>query len=303
MTRAAGLVRLLAAAAVLTACTAPSPSAPPSPDHAITVAGFDFPESSVLAEIYAQALERAGMPVRRELSLGPREIVLPALQRGLVDLVPEYEGSATAFLGGTPSRDPAATHTALEGLLAPRGLRLGTAAPAQDRNAFVVPAALAQRHDLHRLSDLGAVDGMLRLGGPPECPVRPYCLLGLEERYGLTFDAFVPLDAGGPLTLQGLRDGFVDVGLVFTTDPVLDTLEFVALADDRGLQPTERIVPIVRDEILDRYGLEVLQVLDEATADLTTPALRAMNATVADGEAVEDVARDYLDGRYRPAAT
>ena len=243
------------------------------------------------------------MPVRRELSLGPREIVLPALQRGLVDLVPEYEGSATAFLGGTPSpirrrRTPRWRHCW-------RPVGSGSGARPRRRTATPSSCRPSSRSGTtcagSRTS--GRSTGCCGSEGLPNARIRPYCLLGLEERYGLAFDAFVPLDAGGPLTLQGLRDGFVDVGLVFTTDPVLDTPEFVALADDRGLQPTERIVPIVRGEILDRYGAEVLQVLDEATAELTTPALRAMNATVADGEAVEDVARDYLDGRYRPAAT
>ena len=298
MSRRAAVV--LAVALLAGACSPPAPTEPPPTDLAITVAGFDFPESSILAEIYALALERAGYPVRRHLALGPRELLLPALERGLVDLVPEYEGSATAFLGGTPSPDPEVTHAALGGLLAERGLRAGTPARAQDRNVFVVPVELAERHDLTRLSDLAPLDDALRLGGPPECPVRPFCLLGLEERYGLVFRAFVPLDAGGPLTLQALRDGFVDVGLVFTTDPVLDDGEFVPLADDRGLQPTERIVPIVREDVVDRYGAEVLDVLDEATANLTTAVLRAMNATVADGESVPDVAADYFAGRFRP---
>jgi hypothetical protein len=105
-------------------------------DDAITVASFDFPESRALAEIYAQALEGQGLRVVREPALGPRELVEPALERGLVELVPEYAGSALAFLGGSPTSDTDLTHQLLLDALGPRGLTALDPAPAQDRNAF-----------------------------------------------------------------------------------------------------------------------------------------------------------------------
>src|SRR5882672_9654008 len=105
-------------------------------DDAITVGSFNFPESEVLAEIYAQVLEARGFRVERQLDVGPRELLIPALQRGLVELVPEYAGSLLGFFGGTASSDAATTHQRLAVALAARGLAALGAAPAEDRNAF-----------------------------------------------------------------------------------------------------------------------------------------------------------------------
>src|SRR5262249_53700570 len=141
------LAGLLAGVALLTACGGLPGGAPASAlgDNAITIGSFDFPESELLAELYAQALERAGTRVIRAFDVGPRERVVPALQRGLLEVVPEYEGSMLGFLGGTASRDAAATHEALIAALASRGLTALDAAPAEDRNVFVMMAATAER--------------------------------------------------------------------------------------------------------------------------------------------------------------
>ena len=109
-------------------------------DDAITIGSFNFPESEVLAEVYAQTLEARGFRVQRELNVGPRELLIPALQRGLVELVPEYAGSLLGFIGGTASSDPATTHQELAVQLAPRGLTALSAAPAEDRNSFAISA-------------------------------------------------------------------------------------------------------------------------------------------------------------------
>jgi osmoprotectant transport system substrate-binding protein len=292
--------RVLAAALLLVsvACTSGSSgtSTDVTTDDAITVASFDFPESELLAEIYAQALEGAGVRVEREPSLGPRELVLPALERGLIELVPEYQGSLVTFLGGRPSADPTASQRTLDDLIEPDGLLAATPAPAQDRNAVVVTTSTAVEHQLSTISDLAGVDGSMAFGGPPECPERPLCLLGLHDRYGLRFASFVPLDAGGPLTVQALHGSFIDVGLLFTTDPALGTGDLVVLSDDRALQPSERIVPIIRADALERFGPEVLAALDAASAGLTTESLRAMNTRVGDGTPPSEVAAAFLAG-------
>jgi osmoprotectant transport system substrate-binding protein len=264
-------------------------------DGAITVAGFDFPESTLLVEIYAQALTRAGYEVERAPALAPRELLMPGLERGLVEVVPEYEGSATSFLGGEASADETTARGELERLLTDRGLVAAAPADAQDRNAIVVRADVAADHGLDTLSDLAAVAPGLRFGGPPECLERDLCLPGLERRYGIRFEEFVPLDAGGPLTLHAIRAGFVDAALLFTTDPALVDGDLVTLEDDRQLQPSERVVPIVAAAVLDRFGDGVLDALDRASAGLTTEVLRDLNAAVQSGTPVEVVARRYLD--------
>ncbi len=249
----------------------------------ITVGSFDFPESVLLAEIYGGALAAGKFPVRILPSLGPREVVDPALTNGLVQLVPEYAGSALEFFSlgrlAGPSNAGVA-NKALAGSVAGRGLVAARPAPAQDANAIVVTAATAARYDLRSIADLAGVAPRLIFGGPPECPGRAYCLQGLKRAYGLHFKAFVPLDAGGPLTRQALEAGYIDVALLFTTDPDIPARHLVVLADDRGLQPAENITPLLRRDVVARYGPNLVAALNRVSALLDTGTLRALDARV-----------------------
>jgi osmoprotectant transport system substrate-binding protein len=249
----------------------------------LSVGSFNFPESVLLAEIYGQALAAAKFPVRILPNLGPREVVDSALMDGRLQLVPEYAGSALEFFSlgrqsGIP--DAAAARKALATSVAGRGLTVARPAPAQDANAIVVSAATAARYRLRSIADLATVAPGLTFGGPPECPGRAYCLPGLKRVYGLRFKAFIPLDAGGPLTLQALEAGYIGAALLFTTDPSIPAHHLVALADDRRLQPAENITPLVRTAAIARYGPRLLAVLDRVSARLDTGALRALDARV-----------------------
>ena len=277
------LASLTLALVALPACTGHDEEAggtSPLDDDMITVGSFDFTESVVVAEVYSQALEEAGFDVEREFDLGPRELVAPALEQGLVELLPEYAGTAAEFhsLGvANPTDDVAATHDELERSIAGLPLLALTAAPAQDVNTFVVTATTAERLDLSAVSDLADVADGLSFGGPPECPARHLCLAGLSDVYGVQFAQFVALDAGGPLTHHALLEGDVDVALLFTTDPLIASAGLVELTDDRALQPAENITPLLRVEVVDRFGDGVVPVIDAASAALTTAAVRRLN--------------------------
>jgi osmoprotectant transport system substrate-binding protein len=294
---------VLAVSIVASACATSPGSATPTPaaatrDDAITVASFDFAESEVLAELYAQAFERGGIHVVRQLSLGSREFVEPALQRGLVEFVPEYTGSLLGFLtrtGEPPSADLDEVRATLDEELSTRGLVEFASAPAEDRNAFATTRAFAAEHDVSALSDLAALPPLV-LGGPPECELRPLCEPGLEETYGLTFERFVPLDLSGPLTRDAIAAGVIDVGLVLTTSPILQDDAFVVLADDLGLQPAEHVTPVVRASVVERFGPDVETIADRVSAALTTESLRALNAEVEAGDVTpRDAASAWLD--------
>jgi osmoprotectant transport system substrate-binding protein len=252
-------------------------------DAVVDVGSFDFPESVLLADIYADALKAKGLPVRVLPDLGSRELVDPALMSGLIQLVPEYAGSALQFnsLGRqSATSDVMATSKALTGLMADRGIVAGLPAAAQNTNAIVVRAATAARYGLRSIADLARVAPRLVFGGPPECPGRAYCLPGLKQAYGLRFKAFIPLDAGGPLTLQALTEGTVDIALLFSTDPSIPARHLVVLADDRGLQPAENVTPLVTRDVIARYGASLVDVLNSVSARLDTLSLRALDALV-----------------------
>ena len=266
-------------------------------DDAITVGSFDFAESRVLAEIYSQALEGGGYQVKRAFDLGPREFVAPALSRGLVELVPEYAGTALRFdsLGKqSPSANIALTHDRLVSALAPTHVTALRPAPAQDANTFVVTRATAARERLRTLSDVRRIASRMVLGGPPECPSRPQCLLGLRRVYGLKFKQFVRLDTGGPVTRKALADGYVDIALLFTTDPAIESDGLVALVDDRKLQPSENVVPLLRREVVDRFGSKVVTLVDAVSGRLTTAALTDLNEQLQRGRSSAVVASEWL---------
>jgi osmoprotectant transport system substrate-binding protein len=274
------LARIAGAVLALAACGGGEQEAPSAPDEGVAVASFNFPESRLVAEIYAQALEDEGIPVRRELDLGPRELVLPALRQGRVDIVPEYLG--TALTAAAPAvtvdrSDPDAVSRALAAAIEQWDLRVLSYADAQNQNGLVVTRATAERLAVRTTSDLGWVARRLTLGGPPECPSRRYCLEGLAEVYGLRFAAFVPL-AEQSYVRQALKDYVIDVGVLFTTDGILAGDDLVLLDDDRGLQPAENLVPMVRSDVLEAAdGRRVAAALEEVSHRLTTANLRFLN--------------------------
>jgi osmoprotectant transport system substrate-binding protein len=306
--RAACLALAMACAACTTAGGRASRIAAHGPDgHAvITVGSFNFPESILLAYLYADTLAGKGYPVRVLADLGTRELVDPALMAGLVQLVPEYTGSALDFasLGQVQATaSVAATAGALARSMAARGLVTGRPAAAQDGNAIVVTAATAGRYRLRTISDLARVARRLLFGGPPECPERLYCLLGLRRMYGLRFREFVPLDAGGPLTRQALTAGDTDVALLFTTDPAIRARHLVVLADNRSLQPAENVVPVLRRATAQRFGPGVLAALNAVSARLSTAALAALDAQVGlGGRPPRTVAENWLQAQGLVAA-
>jgi len=306
--RAFARVACLALAVACAACTTAGNGArraaadgPYGGHAAITVGSFDFPESVLLAYLYADLLAGKGYPVRVLPGLGTRELVEPALMAGLVQLVPEYTGSALEFasLGRVhATADAAATATALARSMAGRGLVTGRPAAAQDGNAIVVTAATAARYHLRTISDLAKVARRLVFGGPPECPERLYCLLGLRRTYGLRFREFVPLDAGGPLTRQALTAGDIGVALLFTTDPAIRARHLVVLADNRGLQPAENIVPVLRRATVRQFGPGLLAALNALSARLSAAALVELDAQVGrDGRAPRVVAERWVQAQ------
>jgi len=298
------LVSALLLLALLPSCTirleASGPRRPAivTGDDAITVASFDFPESVLLAEIYAQALEAKGFTVKRALDLGPRELVEPALERGLVEFVPEYLGSALDFLerGSHPaSADLEATRREVIDAFRTRGVDVLASAPAQDANAVAVTSQTASKYGLETISDLTPLAPRLVFGGPPECPSRPLCLQGLQRTYGLRFKRFMPLDASGPVTAAELAAGEIDVALLFTTDGDIPARGFVVLQDDQRLQPAENVTPVVLHEAVARFGRRFTELVDAVSAQLTTEALRLLNRAMSIGSKTPaQLAREWL---------
>jgi osmoprotectant transport system substrate-binding protein len=261
----------------------------------IKVGSTNFTEQEILGEIYAQALEANGFNIERKFNLGARDIVEPALEAGEIDLYAEYAGTVLEYLNngaGEASGDVEATVQKLRDRFKDRGVTVLDYAPAVDTNALVVTQDTASKYGLTKISDLEPIADQLVLGGPPECPQRPFCLIGFEDTYGLHFKEFKPLDTGGPITVANLESGDIDVGLLFSSDGAIAAKNFVVLDDDKHLQPADNIVPVVRTAV-DSKKLD--DVINAVSAKITTSELSQMNKLVnIDKEDASKVAQDWL---------
>jgi osmoprotectant transport system substrate-binding protein len=246
----------------------------------ITVGGFNFPESSILAELYGQALAHAGYTINYKLLLGTREVVAPAVQSGQIDVYPGYAATDLEYYNkgaGEASGDVTATNAKLNSHLQPLGLEALTPSAAVDQNAFAVTKDTQTKYNLTKLSDLAAIGNQLVLGAGPECPTRPFCEPGLKSTYGITFKDFKALDTDGPLTRAAFKNGDIQVGLVFSSDADLNSLGLVVLQDDKHLENADNVVPIIRTSVATS---DVSSILNKVDAGLTTADLVNMNGQV-----------------------
>src|ERR1700682_362296 len=274
------LVAALAALATVAAACGSTNTPGTTSKGTFTVAGFTFPESSILANLYGQALAHDGYTVNYKLNLGTRKVIAPALQSAQIDLYPGYAASELEHYNnsaGEATADPTATTAKLNTYLAKINAIALTPSAAFDGNAYAVTKATATKYSLKTLSDLTAVAGQLVFGAGPECPTYKFCLPGLKSVYGLNFKQVLTLDTDGPATRAAFKNGSIQVGLVFSSDSDLNSLGLVVLQDDKQMIAADNVVPVIRTAV---DTDEVKNVLNKVDAGLTTADLVTMNSQV-----------------------
>jgi osmoprotectant transport system substrate-binding protein len=261
----------------------------------ITVASFNFPESVILAEIYAQALEANGYSIERNLNLGSRELIFPEIESGAIGFLPEYLGSAIAVgFGEQAPTDQAEAVQTLTDLFDGVGVTVLEPAPGQDKNVFVVTGDFAAENDVSTVSDLAGL-GELTLGGPPECEERETCYAGLVETYGLDNLAFEAIQEGAA-RVAALDAGGIDLALLFSTQPVITQMGFVALEGTEEIIAPENVIPVVSDEVAEAYGEDLAALVNSISELITTDVLLDLNGRVElEAQNPDDVATDWLN--------
>ncbi|MFD6586935.1 ABC transporter substrate-binding protein [Streptomyces anulatus] len=271
----------------------------------LVVGSASFTESKVLAELYAQILGDAGYSTSIT-TVKNRELYEPSLEKGEIDVVPEYAATIAEFLNAkvngakeaqaapVASGDAAATVAALEKLAGPLGLKVLPAGKAVDQNAFAVSKEFAEKNNLTTLSDLGEAKIKVKIAAGDECEVRPFCAPGLKKTYGIDVTGIDPKGVGTPQSKQAVRDGKVQLVLTTTTDAVLDGLVF--LEDDKKLQNADNVLPVLN--AADAGAPEIAEALGKITSALTTEDLAELNRKV-DAERAKpaDVAKEYLESK------
>ncbi|MBW9069789.1 ABC transporter substrate-binding protein [Agrobacterium pusense] len=257
----------------------------------IIVGSADFPESQLLATIYAKALAAKGIKVETKLSIGSREVYIPALLDGSIDLLPEYAGATLSYLDkNATAHAPADVAAALKAAL-PKGVSMLTPSEAQDSDGVAVTRATAEKYKLKTIADLAPVASELVLGGPPEWKTRKEGIIGLKDIYGLEFKSFKSLDVGGPLTLSALVNDQVQAANLFSTDPAIAANDLIILEDVKNLFPAQNIVPVIATP---KVSDVVTTTLNAVSSALTTKDLIVMNGRLANHDSFDVVAEEWL---------
>ncbi|TQL66199.1 osmoprotectant transport system substrate-binding protein [Nocardioides albertanoniae] len=294
------LLAAIAVAGSLTACggdplDSGSDSGSGSGSDTIVVGSANFPESELLMEMYAQALEAEGVKVETKPNIGSREVYMEAFKSGDIDLLPEYNGGLLSYLKGGELPEgvssPDDVYDALQDVL-PKGSETLPQSAAEDKDSLTVTKETAEKYSLTSVEDLAPVAKDLTLGASPEFKERPQGVPGLEKVYGVTFKGFTPTDPGGPLTIAALKKGSVDVANVFTTDSAIPTNDWVVLEDPKSLFLAQNIVPLIQSDALSDEAETALNSVSEAlTTDNLTDALAKVQVDKADPATV---AKEFL---------
>jgi len=299
----AGRGRLVALAAVavgatvaLAGCASGDPLANGSGDgdgstETIVVGSQDYYSNEIIAEIYAQALEENGYTVDRQFRIGQREVYIPEIEDGAIDVFPEYTGNLLQYY--VPDTEATASddvYAELETSL-PEGLRVLDQSPATDQDSYNVTTAFSEENGVTSLADLKDVTTPITLGGNSELATRPYGPEGLTSVYGVDV-AFTPIeDSGGPLTLKALVDNQVQLVNIFSADPNIAANDLVTLEDPEGLFLASHVVPLVSDKVDD----ELAEIINTVSAALTAEDLVALNAlSVNEQQSADQIAADWL---------
>ena len=243
----------------------------------IKVGSADFPESKIIAEIYAQALEANGFEVSRQFGIGSRETYVPAVKDHSIDLIPEYTGNLLQYFDkNTKATDPDSVLLALYRAL-PGDLSILTPSPANDQDTVAVTSETAAKWNLKTIADLAEHSAEVKFGAPSEFLNRTEGLPGLKEKYGLDVAPanFIAIsDGGGPATVRALVDGTVTAADIFSTSPAIPQNKLVILKDPKNNFLAANVVPLVASQ---KLSDQLKTVLDAVSAKLSTEALIEMN--------------------------
>ncbi|TXS76488.1 MULTISPECIES: ABC transporter substrate-binding protein [unclassified Streptomyces] len=243
----------------------------------LTIGTANFTENQILGYLYAGVLSAGGIRTKVRPNLGSREIVVPALEGGDIDLLPEYQGSLLLYLDQKATDTEAGAMQNTLTTVLPAGLEVLPYAAAEDRDSFAVTRETADKYGLKSLADLRRANGKLVLGAAAEMKKRVVGAVGLKDRYGVEFKEFKSLDSSGPLVKGALKKGDIDVANVFTTD--VDVIEngWVVLTDPLNLIPSQHIVPLIASRKADAKVRKALASLGNV---LTAEELTGLNRLV-----------------------
>jgi len=291
----------LAGLTALSACSTSNPLSSGSSAAAssgssgpLVVGSQQYYSNEIVAELYAQVLEKAGMQVTRQYQIGQREVYLPEVLKGSIDVFPEYNGNLLQYLDKTASvTDSASVQAALTKVL-PSGLRVLTPAAASDQDTYTVTQAFSTQNGVTSLADLSKVNKKLTVAANSEFATRPYGPPGLKTDYGVDVTVIPVEDSGGPLTVKALTDGKADMADIYSASPSIVANNLVVLEDPKSLILPQNLVPLVSS----RVNSTAADAINKVSAQLSADDLRKLNAqSVNEQKKSADIAKAWLSSK------
>ncbi len=282
-------------AGATTATQAGATHRPGTDKPVVTLGTKNFTEQLILGQLYAQALRAKGFRVTLRSDLGDSEVVHKELSAGRIGGYPEYTGTILSVLAHDSRRPSSAEEAYQRAALFEQGqgIALLAMASAEDKDVVVARPAYAAGHGLRSLADLTRLGSSATLAGPPEFRTRFDGMVGLKEAYGVSDLRFIPRKIGEQY--RALDDGVAQLAVVFTTDGNLSEGRFALLEDPRNIFGFQNVTFAVRSDVLAREGPAFRETINAVTAELSTQALRVMNAAVdLDQQSPAVVARQFL---------
>ncbi|MCE0457065.1 ABC transporter substrate-binding protein [Curtobacterium flaccumfaciens] len=281
--------------AALAGCASSDPldsgSSDSSDSKTIVVGSQQYYSNEIIAELYAQVLEKDGFDVKRNFNIGQREVYIPQLEKGAIDVMPEYSGNLLQYFDkGSDAKTADQIDDGLDKAL-PKGLRVLDEADATDQDSYTVTKKFSEDNDVTSLADLKNVDEKLTVGANSENQTRPYGPKGLKSVYGVDVDFKAIEDGGGALTVKALKDDTVQLADIYTADPSIKANGFVTLKDPESLILPQNVVPVVSKKVNEKAA----DAIDSVNEKLTTEALIELNTkSTADKEKASTIAEDWL---------
>mgnify|MGYP001941387257 CR=1 FL=1 len=273
--------------------TAPSDGGGAVGSSTLVIGSQAYYSNEIIAELFAQVLEAEGFTVERQFQIGQREVYVPELENGSLDVLPEYLGNLLQhYEPDAPSASPEEIHSAL-GEALPGALRVLDFAEASDQDSYTTTAAFAQEHSLTTIADLAGIPD-LRIAANSEFEVRPYGPEGAKSIYGVDVTVVPVEDSGGPLTVQALTDGDVQLADIYTADPAIAANDLVVLEDPESMILPQNVVPLVTEKVDETAAAAIERVIEQLSAD----DLVAINQRSVEEQANSaTIARDWLGGK------
>lgn len=293
--RQLGLALVAVAALSLTACGSDDPLSSGDGGNGgdtIVIGSQDYYSNEIIAEAYAQALEAADIEVERDFRIGQREAYLPGIEDGSIDLFPEYTGPLLqVWRPDTTARLADDVYDELEDAADDKGLEVLDQSPATDQDSYVVTREFAEKYDLATIEDLAKVTEKLTFGANSEAENRPNGPKGLKDTYGVDV-AFTPIeDSGGPLTVKALKDGSIQLAIIYTGDPSIKKNDLVTLEDTKGLFLASHVVPVASDDLSDKAQ----GIVNKVSAAMSPEDLVDLDARSVDEQLpAATIAKDWL---------